>query len=80
MPAIWERAVDKIKAKGGKGNPYAIATAALQKAGDLKPGTRTATKKGVKRGKMTEAQRHATPADEMTIAGKVKKPHLGRGR
>lgn len=80
MPAIWERAVSKIKKASPDVNPYAVATAALQRAGDLKPGTRTATKKGIKRGKMSEAERHATPASEMTVAGKVKKPHLGRSR
>jgi hypothetical protein len=36
---------------------YAIATASLQKSGSLKKGTRKATAKGVKRGKMTKTQR-----------------------
>lgn len=78
MPAIWERAVKKIKAASPDVNPYAVATSALQKSGSLKPGTREATAKGVKRGKMTAKQRHAIPSSDMTISGKVKKPHLGR--
>jgi hypothetical protein len=78
MPAIWKRAVEKIKQGSPGVNPYAVATASLQKAGDLKPGTRTATKKGLRRGAMSEAQRHKTPAKAMTISGKVKRPHLGR--
>jgi hypothetical protein len=41
-------------------NPYAVATASLQKAGDLKKGTRKATKKGIARGQMTAAQRAKT--------------------
>lgn len=78
MPAIWKRAVEKIRQESPGVNPYAAATASLQKAGDLKPGSRTATAKGIRRGKMTEAERHATPAEAMTISGKVKRPHLGR--
>jgi hypothetical protein len=77
MPAIWKRAVEKIKASSPDVNPYAVATASLQKAGDLKPGTRTATKKGIRRGQMSEAQRHRTPAKSMTISGKARRPHLG---
>lgn len=59
MPAILEAAVKKIKAKGiDKNKAYAIATKVLQKAGDLKKGTRVATAKGIKRGAMTAAQRN----------------------
>lgn len=36
---------------------YAIATKALQKSGNLKTGTRKATPKGKRRGKMTPAAR-----------------------
>jgi hypothetical protein len=61
MPKILDKAVQKIKAQSPDVNPYAVATASLQKAGDLKPGTQKATKQGVARGQMTEAQRHATP-------------------
>lgn len=78
MPRIWKRAVEKIKQSSPDVNPYAVATATLQKAGDLKPGTRTATKKGIARGKMSQAQRHKIPAKAMTISGKAKRPHLGR--
>ncbi len=60
MPALLERAVTKIKAKGySKQSAYAIATARLQKAGDLKPGTTVATSKGIMRGKKTPAQLQA---------------------
>jgi hypothetical protein len=38
-----------------------MATAALQKAGELKKGHNTPTAKGVKRGAMTRAQRHKNP-------------------
>ena len=62
MPKIWEDAVKRIKKQSPGVNPYAVATASLQKAGDLKPGTRTATAKGIKRGKMTRAERHKHPA------------------
>lgn len=39
---------------------YAVASSTLQKSGSLKPGTNTATSKGAKRGRMTEAQRAKT--------------------
>jgi len=64
MPAIWKKAVEKIKAQSPGVNPYAVATASLQKAGDLKPGTREATKKGETRGKHSEEWRHAHPAKD----------------
>jgi len=64
MPAIWKKAVEKIKAQSPGVNPYAVATASLQKAGDLKPGTREATKKGEMRGKHSEEWRHAHPAKD----------------
>lgn len=58
MPKILERLVSQLMADGkSKSQAYAIATASLQKAGDLKPGTQKATSKGTKRGKMTPAQR-----------------------
>jgi hypothetical protein len=75
MPAILEKAVQKIKAKGNVDNPWAVATASLQRAGDLKKGTNKATKQGALRGKMTSAQRHAKP---LAIGGAAKKPHLGK--
>ena len=61
MPKILDRAVSKIKARGHVDNPYAVAVAAMQKAGNLKKGSLKATKQGTKRGAMTQAQRHRTP-------------------
>jgi len=58
MPAILERLVSQLQAKGkSKSQAYAIATSTLQKAGDLKKGSQKATPKGAKRGKMTPAAR-----------------------
>jgi hypothetical protein len=61
MPRILDAAVKRIKAKGHVDNPWAVATAALQKAGDLKKGSNKPTAKGVSRGKMTRAMRHKSP-------------------
>jgi hypothetical protein len=58
VPKIWEDAVKEIKKKSPGVNPYAVATASLQKAGDLKKGTREATKKGIRRGEMTKKERN----------------------
>jgi hypothetical protein len=60
VPKIWEDAVKEIKKKSPGINPYAVAMASLQKAGDLKKGTREATKKGVRRGEMSKSQRERT--------------------
>ena len=58
MPAILERLVSQLKAKGKSASAaYAIATSALQKSGNLKKGSDKATSKGKKRGAMTPAQR-----------------------
>lgn len=58
MPAILERLVKQLKAKGkSESAAYAIATSALQRSGNLKKGSRKATAKGTKRGSMTPAQR-----------------------
>lgn len=58
MPAILERLVRQLRANGhSRASAYAIATSALQKSGNLKPGSREATEKGKRRGKMTPAQR-----------------------
>lgn len=58
MPAILERLVKQLKAKGKSvSSAYAIATSTLQRAGDLKKGSQKATPKGAKRGKMTPGQR-----------------------
>lgn len=58
MPAILERLVKQLQAKGkSKSSAFAIATSALQKSGNLKKGTQEATAKGQKRGEMTPGQR-----------------------
>lgn len=58
MPAILERLVSQLQAKGkSKSSAFAIATAALQRSGNLKKGSQEATPKGKKRGAMTPAQR-----------------------
>ena len=58
MPAILDRLVSQLKAKGkSKQAAIAIATSALQKSGNLKPGTQKATAKGEKRGAMTPSAR-----------------------
>ena len=61
MPKIFDKAVQRIKRQSPSVNPYAAATASLQKAGDLKKGTQEATKKGIARGNMTRAQRQKSP-------------------
>jgi hypothetical protein len=61
MPAIWKKAVEKIKQESPDVNPWAVATASLQRAGDLKKGTRMATKQGVERGKHSSAWREEHP-------------------
>lgn len=58
MPKILDRLVSQLKAKGkDQSSAFAIATKALQKSGNLKPGTQEATAKGVKRGNMTPEAR-----------------------
>ena len=58
MPKILERLVKQLTANGkNKNAAYAIATSALQKSGNLKPGTTEPTAKGSKRGNMTPAER-----------------------
>jgi hypothetical protein len=62
MPVILHKAAEKIQAKGhSESSAWAIATAAMQKAGNLKPGTATATKQGKLRGKKSSAWRQAHP-------------------
>lgn len=61
MPKILDRAVSKIKARGGVDNPYAVAVSAMQKAGNLKKGSLKATKQGTLRGSKSEAWRQAHP-------------------
>jgi len=58
MPALLDRLVGQLQRKGhSKGSAYAIATAGLQKSGNLRKGTNTATVKGKQRGAMTPGQR-----------------------
>ena len=58
MPKILERLVKQLKANGkSTSSAFAIATSALQKSGNLKPGTQEPTAKGIKRGEMTPAAR-----------------------
>ncbi len=58
MPAILERLVKQLQAKGyQKSSAFAIATSSLQKHGELKKGTQKATAKGLRRGKMTPSER-----------------------
>lgn len=58
MPKILERLVSQLKAKGhDKSSAFAIATKALQRSGNLKPGTQEPTAKGVKRGNMSPGER-----------------------
>ncbi len=46
MPAILERLVSQLQAKGkSKSSAFAIATSALQKSGNLKKGTQKARAK-----------------------------------
>lgn len=58
MPKILDRLVRQLKAKGkSERAAYAIATKALQRSGNLKPGTQKATAKGKRRGDMTPGER-----------------------
>jgi len=56
MPDIYKRLVGQMKAKGAN-NPHAAATAALQKTGNMKKGTRKLTEKGKRRSIMGAAGR-----------------------
>jgi hypothetical protein len=75
MPKIWERAVEHIKAESPGVNPYAAATASLQKAAEMKPGTRELTRKGEKRQAKGAKWRHAHP---LSTGGVARSPSLGR--
>lgn len=58
MPKILDRLVKQLMDKGKtRSQAYAIATASLQKSGNLKKGTQEATAKGKRRGNMTPEQR-----------------------
>jgi hypothetical protein len=56
MPKILDRLVKQLTAKGVK-NPYAVATAQLQKSGNMKKGSQKLTDKGKKRQAMGAAGR-----------------------
>ena len=63
MPKILERTASQVKNKK-KSSRYAIATAALQKAGVLKPGTNKLTEKGKKRQSMSAGARAKSRASK----------------
>jgi hypothetical protein len=60
MPKILDEAVKAVKKSSPGVNPYAVATASLQKSGSLKPGTNKPTAQGVARGQMSKAERRRT--------------------
>lgn len=64
MPRILERLVNQLKGKVE--NPYAAATAQLEKHGILKPGTEELTAYGRKRDAMTPEQRAKDRASKYT--------------
>ena len=75
MPAILEKLVGKLEAKGKpKSNAFAIATSALQKQGKMKHGSQELTSKGraVKAAKGTSKVRplgrYREPIDGKTLA------------
>ena len=73
MPAILDRLVKQLRAKGkSKDAAFAIATSALQKSGNLKKGTKKATPKGKKRGKMTPGARAKDRASKLSGKSKSK--------
>jgi hypothetical protein len=58
MPAILDRLVSQLKQNGkSEEEAFAIATASLQRSGNLKKGSTKATPKGERRGKMSPAER-----------------------
>jgi hypothetical protein len=58
MPQILERLVSQLQAKGmPKSKAFAVATAGLQKAGDLEKGSQKLTRKGMIRQSMGAAGR-----------------------
>lgn len=61
LPKIMETAVKKIKQASPDVNPYAVASATLQKSGSLKSGSNKPTRQGVMRGSKSEAWRRAHP-------------------
>jgi hypothetical protein len=61
MPKILDAAVKQIKRNSPGVNPWAAATATLQKAGDLKKGSNKPTAKGKLRGSKSRAWRQKNP-------------------
>jgi len=61
LPKLMETAVKRIKQSSPGVNPYAVASATLQKSGSLKQGSNKATKQGVHRGQQSQAWRQAHP-------------------
>lgn len=58
MPKILDRLVRQLLAKGmSESQAYAIAVKKQQEAGNLQKGSTKPTKKGIKRGNMTPAER-----------------------
>ena len=58
FPPILKRLVHQLQTKGmNRERAIETATEALQKSGNLKPGTQEATAKGIRRGLMTPEQR-----------------------
>ena len=75
MPKILNRLVSQLEANGKpKKAAYAIATSQLQKSGNLKRGTNTATAKGRRRGNMTPGQRAIDRAAK--LSGKPKSNYV----
>lgn len=62
LPKIMETAVKRIKQNSPGVNPYAVASATLQKSGSLKKGSNKPTAKGKMRGAKSESWRHKHPA------------------
>ena len=56
MPKILDRVVRQLSGKGVP-NAKEVGVAAMQKAGNLKPGSTVATAQGIRRGNMTPDQR-----------------------
>ena len=64
MPGILDKAVARVKQSGQPTKAaWPIAVAAMQKAGNLRPGSLKPTAQGVSRNKMSRAQRQANPPD-----------------
>jgi hypothetical protein len=61
LPKLMETAVKKIKQSSPGVNPYAVASATLQKSGSLKQGSNKPTAQGKARGQKSEAWRQAHP-------------------